>query len=185
MANDLITISALVLLPMIPAFILFKALPSRAVVKGPLAGMNVSLGGAFGGYVALTVFVATYFATSMPHAGPVQWRIKGKLKVDEGDRPIVLVSMRPPELEVGEDNKFDFKIPIANPEEPPKLVFEANGYIKQAVELTGPDGKIGGEYEPRMYKDTNTIVLEKDVVLERKPARPAEVASVQLVGSGG
>lgn len=185
MSPDLITISALVLLPLIPAFILFKALPSRAVVKGPLAGMNVSLGGAFGGYVALTVFIATYFATSMPHSGPVQWRIKGKLKMAEGDRPIVLVSMRPPVLEVGEDNRFDFKIPIANPEEPPKLVFEANGYIKHAVELTGPDGKIGGEYQPRMYKDTNTIVLEKDVELTKKPAPAPEVASAPMTASGG
>jgi len=33
------------------------------VVKGPLAGLNVSLCGAFGGYVALAVFAATFFAS--------------------------------------------------------------------------------------------------------------------------
>jgi uncharacterized membrane protein len=64
--DDLVLLSAVVLLPLIPAFLLFKLLPSRAVVKGPLAGMNVSLGGAFGGYVALAVFVATFFASSKP-----------------------------------------------------------------------------------------------------------------------
>jgi hypothetical protein len=176
MENNLIVIAALILLPLIPAFILFKILPSRAVVKGPLAGLDVSLGGAFGGYVALTVFIATFYATSMPDPQPMQWRIKGKLKTAPGDTPIVLVSMRPPDLQVGEDNKFDFKIPILDPTEPPKLVFEASGYIKHAVELTGPDGKIGGEYQPRMYTDTNTIVLEKEIVLDKKP---------QLIASGG
>ena len=60
--NELVVLTAIVMLPLIPAFLLFKLLPSRAVVKGPLAGLDVSLGGAFGGYVALTVFVATFFA---------------------------------------------------------------------------------------------------------------------------
>ena len=53
--NVLVVISVLVLLPMIPAYVLFKVLRSTGEVSGPLGSFKVALGGAFGGYFALTV----------------------------------------------------------------------------------------------------------------------------------
>ena len=82
MTNNLIVLFVLVLLPLIPAFLLFKALPSTAVVKGPLTGLNIDLGGAFGGYVALTVFIATFYSTRM--SGPETWTVQGDLQASEG-----------------------------------------------------------------------------------------------------
>lgn len=38
------------LLPLIPAFVLFRFLPSAANVEGPFKGLTIKLGGAFAGY---------------------------------------------------------------------------------------------------------------------------------------
>src|SRR5438067_12844562 len=64
--NPIVILSVLALLPLIPAILLFKFLPGGDTnVEGPLAGLKVKLGGAFGGYVALTVFLATFYASSL------------------------------------------------------------------------------------------------------------------------
>jgi hypothetical protein len=167
MSNDLIILSTLVLLPLIPAFLLFKALPSKAVVKGPLAGLNVDLGGAFGGYVALTVFLATFYATRM--SGPETWTIEGELRAAEGAvPPAIACTLRPPVLKV-DDDRFQFNIPIAEPNKPLRLIFDAPGYIRETVDLKGPDGKFGGSYHPKVYQSSQTIVLQKPIVFTRKP----------------
>jgi hypothetical protein len=43
------------ILPVIPAFILFRFLPSKAIASGPFHGLRVDLGGAFGGYFLLFI----------------------------------------------------------------------------------------------------------------------------------
>lgn len=167
MANNLIILSTLVLLPLIPAFLLFKALPSTAVVKGPLAGLNLDLGGAFGGYVALTVFLATFYATRL--SGPETWTVEGELRASDGPLPLAIAAtLRPPMLHVDED-RFQFSIPIADPAKPLKLVFDAPGYKRETVDLKGPDGKFGGKYDAEVFNSSQTIVLRKPIVFTKKP----------------
>lgn len=187
MTNNLIVLFVLVLLPLIPAFLLFKALPSTAVVKGPLTGLNIDLGGAFGGYVALTVFIATFYATRM--SGPETWTVQGDLQASEGEVPTAIsCTLRPPVLKVDED-KFEFSIPIADPSKPLRLVFEAPGYVKETVDLKGPDGRFGGAYDAEIFKSSQTIVLRKPIVLTKKPPQAAgPMASAQpipTVNTGG
>lgn len=43
-------LSVVVLLPLIPAFLLYKYLPSKTIAEGPFKGLNVHLTGAFAGY---------------------------------------------------------------------------------------------------------------------------------------
>jgi len=53
---EIITIlTTLLLLPLIPAFIIYKFLPSKTAVKGPFKGLNINLTGAFGGYFLLVI----------------------------------------------------------------------------------------------------------------------------------
>ena len=54
---QLIEVAGFVLIPMIPALILYKVLPSRAKVSGPFKGLNINLQGAFGGYIVLVLVV--------------------------------------------------------------------------------------------------------------------------------
>ena len=46
----------IVLIPMIPAWLIFKNLPSEAAVKGPfIKGLKVNLQGAFAGYFVIFI----------------------------------------------------------------------------------------------------------------------------------
>jgi hypothetical protein len=184
MSNNLIILSALVLLPLIPAFLLFKMLPSKAVVKGPLAGLNVDLGGAFGGYVALTVFLATFYTTKM--TAPETWTVQGELEAAGAQElPVDLtVKLKPPSLAI-EDGRFEFEVPVSTSKKPLNLVFEARGYESAVVRVKGPDGKIqpGGAYDQKIYKSSQTIVLEKPVVMRKKETVQTTDAA-QSVGAG-
>lgn len=48
--NTVVLLSVVVLLPLIPAFLLYKYLPSKTIAEGPFKGLNVHLTGAFAGY---------------------------------------------------------------------------------------------------------------------------------------
>jgi len=58
--DGLIHISVGVLLPLLPAYILFRTLPTDATVEGPWKGLRIKLGGGFGGYFLLVLLVFGY-----------------------------------------------------------------------------------------------------------------------------
>ena len=51
----LLALTTILLLPLIPAFLLYKFLPSKTNVSGPFKGLNIKLTGAFGGYFLLVL----------------------------------------------------------------------------------------------------------------------------------
>ena len=51
----LIYLAAILLMPLIPAYILYKTLPAKTTVKGPFKGLTVNLSGAFSGYFLLVL----------------------------------------------------------------------------------------------------------------------------------
>jgi hypothetical protein len=53
----LLLYSALLLLPLIPAFIIFKNFPAPASIKGTFFGFTMKAGGAFAGYLSLFLFL--------------------------------------------------------------------------------------------------------------------------------
>src|SRR6185436_18365996 len=54
-------LAAVLLLPLIPAFLLYKFLPSKTNVSGPFKGLNLKLTGAFGGYFLLVLIAVGVF----------------------------------------------------------------------------------------------------------------------------
>lgn len=54
-------LSVILLIPLVPALILYKFLPSRTTIDGPFKGMNLKLSGAFGGYFLLVLIAAGIF----------------------------------------------------------------------------------------------------------------------------
>ena len=96
MDENLTFLLCMVLLPVIPGFLFFKALPSEAIVKGPLKGFRIDLSGAFGGYFALVLLlVATQNLWRQP---PIyqMWEVNGRLVDEHGNglEPIALDSLR-------------------------------------------------------------------------------------------
>lgn len=59
MNNTLLsTLATILLVPLVPAFILYKFLPAKTTVSGPFKGLNLKLTGAFGGYFLLTLIAS-------------------------------------------------------------------------------------------------------------------------------
>jgi hypothetical protein len=54
-------LAAVLLLPLIPAFLLYKFLPSKTNVSGPFKGLTLKLTGAFGGYFLLVLISVGVF----------------------------------------------------------------------------------------------------------------------------
>jgi hypothetical protein len=173
MNEPLVVLAALLLLPIIPAFLLFKALPSSATVDGPLAGLTVKLGGAFGGYVALTVFMALFFAEKIqePKATYREWEISGPVVVD-GDSGMAMVRARavPPIMQV-ESGTFFMRTWMPD-DRRPNLVFEARDYETQNINLA----QYEQEKKVDIDKDRGVIVFKQPIVL-KKSARPYVAAS--------
>jgi len=60
MLDNIAYIAAAILFPVLPAYVLYKALPARTSVKGPFKGLNIQLSGAFGGYFLLVLAVLSF-----------------------------------------------------------------------------------------------------------------------------
>ncbi|MCO4292140.1 hypothetical protein NF867_04595 [Solitalea sp. MAHUQ-68] len=65
MNNQLFYLVVITLLPIIPSYILYKALPSKTSVKGPFKGLTLNLSGAFAAYFLLFLMLMgfIYFIT--------------------------------------------------------------------------------------------------------------------------
>jgi len=82
--TNIIYLVFVILLPIIPAYLLFKKLKSSAEASGPFGGLAIKLGGAFAGY--FVVFFTLYF--KLPNKFIVEkkpdWKITATLKDQDG-----------------------------------------------------------------------------------------------------
>jgi hypothetical protein len=85
--TQLLVLTGVVLLvPMIPAYILFKFLPSSAIGKGPLQGLHVNFTGAFAGYFMVVLVAIPFTQYSQTKAR--------QEKIDDLERQLRLSGMR-------------------------------------------------------------------------------------------
>lgn len=131
-----------VLLPMVPAFLLFKFLPSKAVVKGPLKGWNLNLRGAFGGYFA--VFVLLFFNYPDPPElpGAEVWEVRGQVDFEPenaGAYQTLSIRQVPVLQNTRSDGVFTIRIarlPNFNGQLAfPDLIFNHDQYFESTVSL--------------------------------------------------
>ncbi|HVR40771.1 MAG TPA: hypothetical protein VMU84_16870 [Thermoanaerobaculia bacterium] len=172
MSEKLIILSTLVLLPLIPAYLLFKLLPASGEAKGMLGGLEVKFGGAFAGYIALTVFLATFFAHNLNGPAYRVWRINGALQFEPGaaapDSDDISCQLRAQKLnvDINPGNTFNFVLPMTE-DDLPLLVFSANGFEGQTVN-TAIEGYGGGIYGLRVDRKTGLVTFEKPILLKKK-----------------
>jgi hypothetical protein len=126
MLAELTSLVVVVLVPVIPAFLLYKYLPEgKARVGGPFRGLNIKLSGAFAGY-----FLVLLIATSMlvflikQRPPPVQrqyevYTVRGKIDLQKtGDQSPrfdykqLSFTFEPSQQQVFSDGSFMLEIPV-------------------------------------------------------------------------
>lgn len=184
-----------VVLPMVPAYGLFKFLPSTGDVSGPLKGLNVKFGGAFGGY--LVVFLALLAVRPADFNHYHLWTVTGRIEfVHKDNEPPpnvrdVVVRIRPPHLDVLNQGKFNFEIPVFEDAQGslvfPDLQLDIASFEGVSVPLSRySDNPYGEPGIPRTHKDDlRVITIDDPVMLKSKSLQRYDDANAQVVQPTG
>jgi len=188
--NPFVILSFVVLLPLVPAFLLFKLLPGdKVLVTGPLAGLQVNLSGAFGGYVALLALITSVAAGSgmlkPPKAPDPVWHVRGSISLeqDDGTADRLKFKLLPPSKDYTAevDRTFDVDIPMADRAPIPHFYFTAKGYNGERVDLADPGRP--GNYRSHMENAT-TLVFDEPIVLRKASVATNKTSQANMVGGG-
>ena len=123
MTDNLLILAAVVLLPLIPAFILYRFLPSNTMVNGPFQGLTVQLTGAFGGYFLVMLGVFGFYQTlpNNDQSGDEVWTIIGRLQTPVTNLGDLQLSVRPASTQIDEDGTFKMRILVPRNQGKPEL----------------------------------------------------------------
>jgi hypothetical protein len=178
MRVDCLYLLLILLLPLLPAFVLFRFLPASADVQGPFKGLTIKLGGAFAGYF-LTVLLSWQVAASL--LAPTwsdNWNVVAHIRFNDAEHRSpseATVIVNPPIPSIDPGGQLRMKIPISRdhngPVDVPTLIIAFNGYETVSVPLD-PDkmhlGSYGGQdYGVEFDEKTRQIFVGKPIVLTK------------------
>jgi hypothetical protein len=191
--QELLLVMVGVLLPIVPSYILYKALPSTGRAEGPFKGLKIKLSGAFAGYFLLVLLVFGFFVRPHPAKYEV-WEVTGTLAPDQPESPLdgrLILSLSPPNPCLLSDGRFVFQI-VKQPGPDgelrfPILAIEHPDYQPVSIDLNRDRGAYG---QPIQGIDKSSIAksicFDKPVPLKRKstvynPTGPApkEVTAIE------
>jgi hypothetical protein len=178
----LIWIFTAILLPLLPAILLFKFLPaSQAKVWGPFKGLKINLSGSIAAYFLLFIAISFGPRPTPPSAAEI-WRIKGSIRDENGKilgADKINVNIQPNTVEYRNDGSFDMKVLVKRNEmgqlEMPTLNVLWNPpdpFGNAIVHLDPADLRVGlGEdYKLERDESAHEIVVTKPIKLEKKVA---------------
>ncbi len=187
--EEVIRMGAVILIPILPAYILYKTLRSTAVVNGPLKGFKIHLGGAFAGYFTLVLVLLAFFKAPPKYE---LWEVRGQIQCDtcgEFDTRHLNLSLKPPNQAITSDGMFDVLIsrgPGMNGEvQFPTLVIEYPDVQTVSIDLN-KEIPINTQNVKRVTKDSRSreIMIEGNsrnaILLQKKQPYPHELVPPQL-----
>lgn len=166
----LLTLSVIVLLPIIPAALLFLVLPTKrdqstGQVTGKLYGLEIKVGGAFAGYLIVLWVVLNKHEIWDPKPSLEPWQVVGRLVASNGQAiPMSSpqdVAKAPPTEFVYKDGSFQFVV-AAGSGNFPKLIFQHDGYKEANIPL---DPNTPCQSVKRMYDNANRKIDLGDIPL--------------------
>jgi hypothetical protein len=203
-------LSIVILLPVIPAAILYSILPSTGKVTGKLHGTVIKLGGAFAGYFALVIVIISelpqmYAVVNPPPSQLAQiWDVEGQMVDDHGKsiEPLTVsdIAFQPNTLTLNKDGLFKATFvtqltQTAAGAEFPKLLLSHQGYIDREIDLgpSAPNSESGMQY---VRDEKNHVIKLKPIVLMQDmpysaggtpplPVDPHQYATATGNGPGG
>ena len=196
--NDLILITFTILLPLTPAYILYKALPAKARVSGPFKGLNIQLSGAFAGYFLLVLVIFGFLGTRPRPRDPKYevWKVTGKMKFDNSwtdtEKEKVQLSLIPGNQRIYANGDFEMLVAPEIAEggklKFPKLLIRQDGFQIVTIDLDNAEATYG-QMSQAVSKDFRTKDIDVKTPIELQPDIPynlgneAQVASRQTGGN--
>lgn len=190
MLRDLTYVAAVILIPVVPAYLLYKYLPpGKAEVGGPFKGLDIKLSGAFAGYF-LVLLIASSLLVFLVKTTPVSpcqpcpppppnryevYTVSGKIDLRKSSLKAdsLTLSLWPAERTVAPDGRFTFDIPV-KPGQGTELNFP-NMLISSSTDDTVENKNIplkpGSDPEYNLVFDhaAKTITIKSTLYLERRP----------------
>lgn len=185
-----ITILLLItLVPIVPAFILFKFLPATAAVTGPFKGLRIDLSGSFAAY-----FLVFFVLVGIRHNFDTDyemWMVRGRIiQADVGASPYIdprFVTFSVPALKSDADGNFSISFVRTSDHEFdfPYMYISIPGYSPKAFFL-GPKSEntqgalLPANIDPKTRViDIGTVQLTKLDATTAGGANPYVVANLQ------
>src|SRR5215813_4430221 len=194
----ILTLSFIVMLPVVPAYLLFRALPSSGNVDGKFQGLEIKLGGAFAGYFALVLLVLYTKDTWNPPPPPPSafvWRLSGQV-VDSNGRAIddqlemKDFALSPATFTTLPGGQFDLFI-HTQPQDGggtkyPELVLSHGSYVPYKLQLD--PAKMDEQFIAKMgviRDEAHREITMRHIPLENPPYKPSGPAPERISGTAG
>jgi hypothetical protein len=167
--NNLLTILAVMIVPIIPTYFLFKKLNSRATLKGKidatlLKEVEFSMGGALAGYYLIAAGALIYLEWKRTHPVDEVWQVQGALKFADQDAELSITNVQayftPPSYQPLADGHFDMHIvvPVKHDRpEFPSITFQHPRYRPAVLHLS-----------PQQIDDELKIITVSDTIILKK-----------------
>ena len=169
----IVFLAVAVLAPLVPAFLLFKFLPSTGKVSGPWKGLNVKFGGAFGGYLVIFFALLASRPADLNHYHT--WTVQGRVELRPGSQELptdprhVVVRVVPPNLNLLNNGAFDFEIAVNENRYGqltfPNLQLDLPGYQGTTVALDPNTAYGSPELKPLHDVSNRRITISEPIVL--------------------
>lgn len=184
-AKQMIFLVAVTLLPIIPSYLLFRALPCRAIVEGPLAGFKTSLGGAFAGYFVVFILLLLKLDVWKAESHPaVEWDVVGALTKADGTpvdslRSGDLSVTRAPMITIKPNGAFELRFKRSfggrrnDSNAFPRLHITLKDYFSHTLHLQPPDWDELDVEGKRKLENERFIDL-KEITLKPVPKKQSE-----------
>jgi hypothetical protein len=188
--NDLVLISFAILLPLTPAYILYKALPAKTRVAGPFKGLNIQLSGAFGGYFLLVLVIVGFISTRPQRIDPRYevWKLRGKMNFDstwtDAQKQNLQLSLIPGNQRIYPDGSFEMlvapEIAEGSKLKFPKLMIRQDGFQIVTIDLDNAEPPIYGQLVQTVSKDFRSKDVEVKTPIELFHDAPYTATQAQV-----
>jgi|SRR5271165_1511490 len=181
MSSPILFYAIWIFFPILPAFVFFRFLPSKADVSGPFQGLELKLGGAFGGYFLILLLSYSTITGMLNRAEAQRWVVTGNIALaDPSDKPqLALLTMHPPSPAMEETGHFslDLLLPTSDSEgsDSPHLQVSYAGYqnVTVPIMIAGggkPSSSYAGQnFELKVDAAQHRIEVVQPIRLEKEP----------------
>jgi hypothetical protein len=178
-------LALVILLPIIPSFLLFKALPAGADLGGLFQGMDLKLSGAFAAYFALVLLILSTHSIWNPPVYYQVWQVSGTV-TDEGGNAIQPldpqdVSLQPPSFQPQLAGAFKLSFSTipgqGNSEDYPVLMVGHKDYTAVNIDLDPASGDTSSNI--KWDKEHHKIKITRLILRRNSPYNPTVIPIAQ------